>query len=65
MKAAIRTLNNGFVALILVGFYFVVIGLTRVMYELFRLGEKKLTGSSYWERLPEVIYNEEHFSSPY
>jgi predicted permease len=62
LKKVNRTLNNLFIAVVLIVFYFIVIGISALLYFIFRQFRKEQK-NTYWNKVKK--YKKEEFYSAY
>ena len=65
MKEFVRKLNNFFVSVILIFFYFLVIGFAFILKKLFSLKKERGVPSTYWVDPQESDLNPKNFGSAY
>jgi len=63
MKKIVNKINNVFIKVVLIIFYFLIIGLAALIYRLLKK-EKKQT-ESYWQDFPQEKPDINYFRSPY
>lgn len=65
MKRFIRKVNNIFALIVLVVFYFIIIGLARIFAVIFSREKGTKNVNSYWKEESKARFSEDYFTSAY
>ena len=64
LKGAVRKINNLFIFLVLIVFYFFVVGITALLFSITAIKRKKKS-KSYWKNESNKENSLHYFKSPY